>query len=73
MAKEPWRYNPSFNTVISLEGCQFGLEMDATCNVIQCKFRTTRNLVPSKPVELGKNHCPRERTYDEPAKIGRVP
>lgn len=63
MPKETWQYDPRWGSVIYLEGCQFGLQVDGRCNTMLCKFRTTKDRAPEKPLETYKLLCPRERTY----------
>jgi len=65
MAREPWRYDPRWGTAIDLDGCQFGFEIDGRCNMILCKFRTTKDLAPKEPRETCRVLCPRELKYNE--------
>lgn len=60
---KPWQYDPRWGTVLVLDGCQFGLEVDGRCNMMLCKFRTTKDLAPEKPNEICRVLCPREVTY----------
>lgn len=60
---DKWQYNPLPDEVKILEGCQFGLEVDARCNVLLCKYRTEKYQAPDKVHQLSVM-CPREREHE---------
>ena len=63
--RESWRYSHSYGTAIALDHCMFGLQTDGRCDKLFCRFRTTKDVAPNKPMEIGKLACPREQEYDE--------
>lgn len=60
---EGWQYNPILDLVKTLDGCQFGLEVDERCNALLCKFRIEKHLAPEKihPMSM---MCPREQEHE---------
>jgi hypothetical protein len=70
MPNESWQYDPRWGTAIDLSGCQFGFQTDDRCNIMLCKFRTTRDRAPEEPRESCRALCIREMEIaDRPADL----
>jgi len=59
-----WRHDNQWGTSIDLSGCQAGLQTDARCDELACKFRTERHLQPKEVITVLKLLCPRDKIVE---------
>jgi hypothetical protein len=59
-----WRFNSSWGTVIDFTGCQAGLETDGRCDILDCKFRTTKDQAPKDAITVMAMLCPRDKEVE---------